>query len=157
MDKISEKGIETNKSFWKFIKPSLTNKGIIASNDITLIDGKKVITDEYEISETLTNLILTLSKKVAEKNLVKQVPHQGLQITVISLTKLLNHKTIQVCSRLKTSLTQTNSFDFQQIKAPEVKKRLKETDFKKAVGIDTIPLKYIKIVQILLHSLYCRQ
>ena len=71
MDKISEKGIETNKSFWKFIKPSLTNKGIIASNDITLIDGKKVITDEYEISETLTNLILTLSKKVAEKNLVK--------------------------------------------------------------------------------------
>ena len=71
MDKISEKGIETNKSFWKFIKPILTNKVIIASNDITLIDGKKVITDEYEISETLTNLILTLSKKVAEKNLVK--------------------------------------------------------------------------------------
>ena len=71
MDKISEKGIETNKSFWKFIKPILTNKVIIASNDITLIDGKKVITDEYEISETLANLILTLSKKVAEKNLVK--------------------------------------------------------------------------------------
>ena len=62
-----------------------------------------------------------------------------------------------MCSRLKTSLTQTNSFDFQQIKAPEVKKRLKETDFKKAVGIDTIPLKYIKIVQILLQSFYCRQ
>ena len=35
-----------------------------------------------------------------------------------------------------------NSFDFQQIKAPEVKK---EIDIKKAVGVDTIPPKLIKI------------
>ena len=38
-----------------------------------------------------------------------------------------------------------NSFDFQQIKAPEVKKLLKEIDIKKAVGVDTIPPKLIKI------------
>ena len=43
MDKISEKGIETNKSFWNFIKPFMTNKGMIANEDITLIDGKNVI------------------------------------------------------------------------------------------------------------------
>ena len=52
MDKISEKGIETKKSFWNFIKPFMTNKGMIDSNDITLIEGKNVITDEYEISQT---------------------------------------------------------------------------------------------------------
>ena len=38
-----------------------------------------------------------------------------------------------------------NSFDFQQIKSPEVKKLLKEIDIKKAVGVDTIPPKLIKI------------
>ena len=38
-----------------------------------------------------------------------------------------------------------NSFDFQQIKAPEVKKLLKEIDIKKAEGVDTIPPKLIKI------------
>ena len=38
-----------------------------------------------------------------------------------------------------------NSFDFQQIKAPQVKKLLKEIDIKKAVGVDTIPPKLIKI------------
>ena len=38
-----------------------------------------------------------------------------------------------------------NSFDFQQIKAPEVKKLLKEIDIKKAVGVDTILPKLIKI------------
>ena len=38
-----------------------------------------------------------------------------------------------------------NSFDFQQIKATEVKKLLKEIDIKKAVGVDAIPPKLVKI------------
>ena len=71
MDKISEKGIETNKSFWKFIKPILTNKGIIASNDITLIDGKKVITDEYEISETFNKPYIDIVEKSCGKKTSK--------------------------------------------------------------------------------------
>ena len=33
MDKVSEKGIENE--FWNFIKLFMTNKGMIASNDIT--------------------------------------------------------------------------------------------------------------------------
>ena len=36
-------------------------------------------------------------------------------------------------------------FDFQQIKALEIKKLLKEIDVEKAVGVDTIPPKLIKI------------
>ena len=48
MDKVSEKGIETNKNF---IKPFMTNKGMVAGNDINLIDGKNIITDEYELSQ----------------------------------------------------------------------------------------------------------
>ena len=31
----------------------MANKGMIASNDITLIEGKNVITNDYEISQTL--------------------------------------------------------------------------------------------------------
>ena len=34
---ITEKGINTNKSFWKFIMPFLTNKGFIGSNGINLV------------------------------------------------------------------------------------------------------------------------
>ena len=54
MDKGSEKWIETNKIFWNFIKTFMTNKNMIASIDITLIKGKNVITDEYEILQTLS-------------------------------------------------------------------------------------------------------
>ena len=48
MDQISGKSIETNKTFWNFIKPFMTNEGMIPNKDITLIDGENVITDEYE-------------------------------------------------------------------------------------------------------------
>ena len=37
-----------------------------------------------------------------------------------------------------------NNFDFQQIKAPEVKKPLNKIDIKKAVDVDTTPPKLIK-------------
>ena len=43
MEKISEKDIKTSKSFRNFIKSFITNKGMIASNDITLIDGKSAL------------------------------------------------------------------------------------------------------------------
>ena len=40
MDKISERGKETNKNVWNFIKPFMANKGMIASNDIILMIAK---------------------------------------------------------------------------------------------------------------------
>ena len=63
MDKVSEKGMETNKSFWNFIKPFMTNKGMVASNDITLIEGKNVIKNEYEISQTLNKHYINIVEK----------------------------------------------------------------------------------------------
>ena len=53
---ITEKGINNNKSFWKFIKPFLTNKGFIGSNDIILVDNDVVTTDE----KTLTSTFITI-------------------------------------------------------------------------------------------------
>ena len=78
MDKISEKGIKTNKRFCNFIKPFMTYKGAVASNDITLTDGKNVIADQYEISQTFNKHYIDIVKKVAKTNHIKQVAHQGL-------------------------------------------------------------------------------
>ena len=65
---------------------------------------------------------------------------------VMSLTKSLNHtKTIQVLKIKNKFGSVLNSFDLQQITTSEVKKLLKEIDIKKAVGVDTIPPKLIKI------------
>ena len=63
MDKVSEKGIQTNKSFWNFIKLFMTNKGMIASNYMTLIKGKNVTTDEDEISQKFNKHYINIVKK----------------------------------------------------------------------------------------------
>ena len=41
----------------------MINKAKIASNDITLIDGKNVITDEYEISQTFNRPYINIVEK----------------------------------------------------------------------------------------------
>ena len=79
MDKISQKkSIETNKGFQNFIRPYMTNKGMITRNDITLIDGKNVTQMIMKFQRNLTNAILTLTKKDTQTSLVKQVPRQGV-------------------------------------------------------------------------------
>ena len=51
----TDKGLETSKCFWKFIKPSLTNKGTLTDCDITIVDGKKIISDDFELAKTFNN------------------------------------------------------------------------------------------------------
>ena len=54
-NKFTDKGLETNKSFWKFIKPFLTNKGTLTDCNITIVDGKKIISDDFELAKTFNN------------------------------------------------------------------------------------------------------
>ena len=147
MDKISEKGIETNKSFWNFIKPFMTNKGMIANKDITLIDDKNVITDEHELSQIFNKHYI----KIAEKSCGNKPNKIGTTLGSLNDSDVIdriiksyqNHPSVlKIKNKFGSDLS---SFDFQQIKAPEVKKLLKEIDIKKAVGVDTIPPKLIKI------------
>ena len=89
----------------------------------------------------LTNTILTLSKKAAETNRIKQSLNDSNVIDRI-IKSYQNHPTeLKIKNKFGSDL---NSFDFQQITS-EVKKLLKEIDIKKAVGVDTIPPKLIKI------------
>ena len=48
LNKFTDKGLESNKSFWKFIKPFLINKGTLTDCDMTIADGKKIISDDFE-------------------------------------------------------------------------------------------------------------
>ena len=146
MDKVSEKGIETNKSFWNFIKHFMTNKGMVASNDIT-IEGKNVITDEYEISQTFNKHYINIVEKSCGNKPNKIGTTLGSLNDSDVIDRIIksyqNHPSVlKIKNKFGSDL---NSFDFQQITTSEVKKLLKEIDIKKAVGVDTIPPKLIKI------------
>ena len=51
LKKLTEKGLTTNKSFWKFMKPFLTNKGFTGNNNITFIHQNKIISDEKQLTK----------------------------------------------------------------------------------------------------------
>ena len=146
MDKISEKGIETNKSFWNFIKPFMTNKGMIANKDITVIDGKNVITDEYELSQIFNKHYINIVEKSCGNKIGTTLGSLNDSDVIDRIIKSYQNQNHPSVLKIKNKFgSDLNSFDFQQIKAPEVKKLLKEIDIKKAVGVDTIPPKLIKI------------
>ena len=68
------KGINTNKSIWKFIKPFLKNKGFIGSNDINLVENNVATTHEKTLPNTFNKHyinIVDISSRKHPKNLSK--------------------------------------------------------------------------------------
>ena len=55
LNKFTDKGLKTNKSFWKFINPFSTNKGTLKDFDITIVDGKKINLNDFELAKTFNN------------------------------------------------------------------------------------------------------
>ena len=48
---VNKKGLVTNKSFWSYVKPFLTNKSCHTQNGIALIDNGKVIVEENDLED----------------------------------------------------------------------------------------------------------
>ena len=150
--KITEKCVTTNKEFWNFIKPFVTNKGFSnKNNDIILKNKKKIINDEKK----LANLFNSHYINIVEIG-------SGIKPETISSTCHINdadeiqhivnlHKDHPRNKQIKEKIIPENNkkqviFSLKPTTIDNVKKLLSKIDTKKAVGIDTIPRKLIKMV-----------
>ena len=61
--KITSKGIMTNKQFWKTMKPFLTNKGCLENNDINLLDGEEMITNDRILAKRFNEHYLNIVER----------------------------------------------------------------------------------------------
>ena len=59
---ITEKGINTSKCFWKFIKPFPTNKDFIGSNEKTLAKKNIVTNDEKALASTFNKHYINIAE-----------------------------------------------------------------------------------------------
>ena len=92
LKKLTEKGLTTNKSFWKFMKPFLTNKGFIGNNDITLIHKNKIISDEKQLTKLFNSYILLKRAVVLNQTHLAQIlktPAYSLLEILSILTKII--------------------------------------------------------------------
>ena len=68
LKKLMQTVLTTNKSFWKFIKPFLTNKSFKENNDVTLIHKNKIISNETLLTKLFNNIIKILLKRTVPLN-----------------------------------------------------------------------------------------
>ena len=55
IENITKSGVMPNKTFWRTVRPFLTNKGILMDNEISLIHDGKTIYDEKQIAKAINH------------------------------------------------------------------------------------------------------
>ena len=149
LNKFTDKGLETNKSFWKFIKPFLTNKGTLKDCDITIVDGKKIISDDFELAKTFNNHYINTVEINSGFKPLKITNQSKDDLSVIDeiIRTYQDHPSVK---QIKNVITTSNTpkpiyFSFEPTNPVKVQKRLKNIDTKKATGFDKIPPKLVKL------------
>ena len=68
-----EKNIDDNKTFWKTIKPLLSDK-VRSTNKITLIDKEEIVVGDYNTAKVLSafysNILTVVSQNIRTENLL---------------------------------------------------------------------------------------
>ena len=152
-------GIIANKNFWTFIKPFLTNKGLLGNKDITLIEGNNIITSEREFAKTFNEHYINIVGKGSgkkQKDISQYDKNQNIHKTIREITKSCeNYPSIlqikqNICS---SSFHLKEKICFHFVKETEIKKLIQMLNPERATGIDTIPPKLIKVTLDFLTSL----
>ena len=157
LNKFTDKGLETNKSFRKFIKPFLTNKSTLTDCDITIVDGKKIISDDFELAKTFNNHYINTVEINSGFKPLKITNQSKDDLSVIDeiIRTYQDHPSVK---QIKNVITTSNTpkpiyFSFEPTNPVEVQKRLKNIDTKKATGFDKIPPKLVKLSAELISTL----
>ena len=148
LKKFTEKGLTTNKGFWKFMKPFLTNKGFTGNNDITLIHQNKIISYEKQLTKLFNSYYINIVEKSSDtKTFGTNFENTSVQSVRDIVNSYENHPSIIKIKQIVNGSNVSNSerFSFKMVNENEIKDLLKNLDIKKASGIDTIPPKLVKL------------
>ena len=148
--KVTEKVITINNEFWNFIKPFRTKKGFSKNNDTTLKNKKEIITDEKKLADLFKSHYININEisigikpgtisSTCNINDTDEIQH------IVNLYK--DHPSIKQIK--KKIIPESNKkqviFSSKPTTVDNVKELSNQIDTKKAVGIDTILPRFIKM------------
>ena len=143
----TQNGTLSNKEFWNFVKPFLSNKGALASSDISLVKNDTVITNDQELTEIFNDHYVNIVEKSSGKKPVNLANDTGIsgdrQIVRLILDKYKNHPS--VLAIIQNPEQVLNTFSFHEIGNQEVIELLKSLDGRKSTGEDQIPPKLVSL------------
>ena len=148
LKKLTEKGLTIIKSFWKFVKPFLTNKGFTGNNDITLIHQNKIISDEKQLTKLFNSYYINIAEKSCDtKTFETNFENTSVQSVRDIVYSYKNHPSIIKIKQVVngSDVSDSERFSNKTVNESEIKDLLKNLDVKKASDIDTIPPKLVEL------------
>ena len=141
---LDEKNVTDNKTFWKTIKPFLSDK-VVSREKITLIEEDEIVESDSNTAQTLntffSNIVSNL--KIAEYTNCDPVSNSINDPVIKSIVKYRNHPSIlkiaEVCNRKQCSI-----FSFSHVDKAEILKEILILDSSKVSQDTDIPTKILK-------------
>ena len=133
----------TDKTFWKTVKPFLSNKGDV-HKQITLIDGEKSISKDEGVANTLSNYFENAAKSleiIENKEILRSII--GIDDPIdIAIKKYETHPSILLIKQKVALHFETFSFSLTDL--TDMENELKSLNPKKATTFKNIPAKNLK-------------
>jgi len=125
-----QKGVVNNKTFWKFIKPFMTNKGSLTQNNIILTEGNNVIVNERELVETFNDHYVNIVEKTTghKPTNIGNIDDGDTPINTI-LKHYKSHSSVLKINEISANF---HDISFSQLTNEEMLKLCKSIDGKKS-------------------------
>ena len=145
--RVTSNGLMSNKAFSNLVKPFLSNKGVLAGTDISLVKDDKIVTDDHDSCEIFNDYYINIVKdasgkkpsSIANANSIDD----GREIVRLILDKYKDHPSILDIVQDPEHTFQ--SFSFNEVTARDVWLQLKMLDGSKSTGVDQIPPKLVSL------------
>ena len=138
-DKVTRKGFVSNKAFWNTVKPFLTNKGSLQTENVTVTDNSKLA---HLFNKHYINMFESTSEMPPE-NIGNPECQSNDHLTVAKIINYYkNHASIETINKI---CTKKKNFDIPTATTEKINKIIKELDPKKATDLDKIPPKIVKM------------
>ena len=135
----------TNRSFWKTMRPFLTNKEIISGNKISFFEEEKSVSNEFIVEEILNISYINvaeISPGIRPTSILDQENTNLLKAIDIVVEKYNSHLSI---IKIKKNFKDFNPFLFQKVFNTHVYTLLNNINANKAMVFDLNLPKLVKI------------
>ena len=145
--RVTSNGLMSNKAFWDLVKPFLSNKGVLAGTDISLVKDDKIVTDDHDLCEIFNDHYINIVENTSGKKPSSIANANSIdddrEIVRLILDKYKDHPSILAIVQDPEHTFQ--SFSFNEIAARDVWLQLKMLDGSKSTGVDQIPPKLVSL------------
>ena len=140
-------GLMSNKAFWDLVKPFLSNKGGLTGNEVSLVNGDRIVTDDHELCEHFNDHYINIVENISGKKPCKVDEAEAIdddrKIVKLILDKYRNHPSILAIAQNTEHSLQT--FSFHEVSTKDVWLQLKMIDGRKSTGVAQIPSKLVRL------------